>query len=509
MLLEVNWQGGTWTDESANLISASGQIGIAPIEDGLSGGGGSVASVATFVLNNSELANDNPGRYSPLNASSSLYTVLQSGKGFAIPIRFSAGYMNGAVAERVKMFTGYIFQCGDEYPATRMTWQCADESQKIRYQRVRTILYDDIDADEALGYLCDGVNLTAGNRDFDNALFKIPYWWADAEDTWDEMVKLATQDGGRLYFDHSGKLRFENLHHWLETDHRTSAWTFNVSNWRTLKPIAAPEDVWDGALVEFAPLQESYLQPVFEYQGLPFVVPANTTKTLQCQLQRPATGIVTPVGGELALNTDGEHDTDDNRDYVFVNSGGEEMNGSISIVLTSYAQHVDAAITNASTTYAASLTRFQLRGYPITGAQTGEVQHNSRLSAVSFPRIWEIRGNELIQTETQADALAQFLRDRKETPRLTYLLDNPYCAPQLELGDLVTVVGAYSNNSSAWTRTGYIVAINWNYSKEGGFSAQYTILDDANIFARFSVAEAFVIGTSKYGTGAGYGKVGY
>lgn len=506
--LEVNWQ-GTWVDETANLESASGQIAIAPTEDGLSGGGGSVASVATFVMNNSELANDNPGRYSPLNASGSLYAALTANKGFTVPIRFSAGYMNGAVAERLRMFTGYIFNLDEDMPATKVMWQCADESQKIRNQRVRTILYQNADADELLGYMCDGVNLTVGNRDFDNALFKIPYWWADAEDSWDEMVKLATQDGGRLYFDHSGVLRFENLHHWLESDHRTSRWTFNVSNWRQLKPLIAPEDVWDGVLVEYAPLQESYLQVVYEYGGLPFVVPANTTKTLSCQLQRPCTSIVTPVGGELALNTSGEHDTDDNRDYVFVNAGGDEINASISFALTTYAQHVDIAITNASTTFAAALTKLQLRGYPLVGAQTGEIQYNSRLSSVSFPRILEVRGNELIQTDMQADTLAMFLRDRKESPRMTYLLDNPYCVPQLELGDLVTVVGAYSNNSSAWTRTGYIVAINWNYGKESGFTAQYTILDDNNIFSRFTVAEAFILGTSKYGTGTGYGKIGY
>lgn len=509
--LEVNWSGSTWTDETANMISAQGSISLSNPEDGLTGGGGTMASVAAFVMNNSELANDNPGRYSSLYSSSSLYASISRNKFFGVPIRFSAGYMNGDTAERLRLFTGYIFESDETYPQAQVTWNCADESQKIRHQRVRTILYQNATADELLGYMCDATGVTAPYRSFDTGLFKIPYWWADAEDSWDEMVKLAVQDGGRLYFDHSGVLHFENLHHWLQTEHQTSRWTFTVSDWRAMKPTLAPQDVWDAALVEYAPLQQDYLQVVYQYSGIPLVIPPSSSKTLQCQLQRPCTSIATPYGTKPALTDSGEQTTSDNRDYVFVNAGGDDLNTSITLSLTTYAQHVDIIITNASATHAANLVKLQLRGYPLTGAQVGEVKYDSRLSSVSWPRILEVRGNEIIQTDAQADTLSMFLRDRKETPSLIFTLSNPYCVPQLELGDKVTVVGAFAGNSSAWTKTGYIVAINWQYSVATGFTAEYTILDDANLFTRFSASDVFIVGTNKYGPAStsGSGKIGY
>ena len=331
----------------------------------------------------------------------------------------------------------------------------------------------------------------------DKGMFIVPFWWADSESSWQEMVKLAQADGGRVFFDKSGTLVYQNMHHWAYPSNQTLRHTFNVSNWRALRPYVNPEDVWDGVICEYSPLEESYQQVIYQSSGEPLSIPPSQTKTFTATYQRPVTSLITPVGGAITI-TNGLAATTDNRDFLVTTAGGEDMTSSCTVALTNYAQRSEVSITNANAVYTGYLVKFQLRGTPLTGAPLAEAQYNSNNSPVSFPRVKEIRGNELIQSLAQADTIALFLRDRLENPRILYKLSNVPAIPYLELGDRVTVVGAVDGNASFWSRTGYIVEIGWRYSTQTGYVSDYTIMDDNNLF-RYT--DPFIWGTTVYGHG--------
>jgi hypothetical protein len=107
-----------------------------------------------------------------------------------------------------------------------------------------------------------------------------------------------------------------------------------------------------------------------------------------------------------------------------------------------------------------------------------------------------------LQTEQQAEALAMFLRDRLEAPRLLYQLKHVRAVPMLELGDRVTIINTEQLSSS---REGFVVGIDWQYSAEGGYYMDINILDAVNLYP---TSTPFIVGTTKYGPSGGAAPVG-
>ncbi|MBK8051089.1 MAG: hypothetical protein IPK16_30720 [Anaerolineales bacterium] len=105
--------------------------------------------------------------------------------------------------------------------------------------------------------------------------------------------------------------------------------------------------------------------------------------------------------------------------------GGRNMDADVSIVLTTYAQRVELAITNANSTYAAELVTLAVRGIPVSGSPTIEETQESILTFwTSLPaarpgRTKLLRGNAYLQTQAQAEVMASSLRDRYQPPRLS------------------------------------------------------------------------------------------
>ncbi len=491
-LLEIKWA-GSWVDESANLIAASGSRAISDPAESLSGGGAGIAATVDLTLDNRNLDNDVDGKYSPFRTDSPLYPYIQNGQIFGKDVRLSLGYKQAGVSEVIRQFTGNIYDHADLFPAAQARLMCMDYAQKLIAAHIRTALYQNQRPDEILAVLAAQNNIAS--TDLDRDLFVIPYWWADSESTWDEINKLAQASGGRVYFKEDGTLAFENMHHWLRAAYQTPVWTIRTSGLGAITPVYRFDDVWDGVVVEYAAIEESYSQTIYEYQGLSLAVPPASVKSFTAQFQRPVTSVSTPIGGVLPTSDSGATNDHDNRDYAFTNAGGDDLNASISINLSTYGQRSEVTVTNSSTTYTAYLHRFRLRGRPLTGAPAGEIRYNAQQSVVSFPRTKEIRGNELVQTVEQAEALALFLRDRLEKPRLLYQIKHLQAVPMLQLGDRVTLVNTEQFSSS---KDGFVVSIDWQYGTDG-YYMDLTILDSDNLYP-FALGSGFIVGTDTYGT---------
>jgi hypothetical protein len=72
-----------------------------------------------------------------------------------------------------------------------------------------------------INILADLAGVDAVDRIFDAATFRVPYLWLDDESCLEQMWEAAQADGGRIWFDELGKLRFENAGHWLTAPHTT------------------------------------------------------------------------------------------------------------------------------------------------------------------------------------------------------------------------------------------------------------------------------------------------
>ena len=98
--LMVDWDfNGTYTDESAYLQNAEGDMRLSPVNSSMVSGSGIVSS-ATFTLRNAS------GRFSPLRTDGALYTYIRDGKSYHAPCYFEVSINGGTNYSRV--FTGVL-----------------------------------------------------------------------------------------------------------------------------------------------------------------------------------------------------------------------------------------------------------------------------------------------------------------------------------------------------------------------------------------------------------------
>ena len=98
--LMVDWDfDTTYTDESAYLESARGDMRLTPPADAITGGGGIVSSMSLVMRNPS-------GRFSPLRTDGALYADLADGGGYHAPCYLEVSIDGGSNYYRV--FTGVL-----------------------------------------------------------------------------------------------------------------------------------------------------------------------------------------------------------------------------------------------------------------------------------------------------------------------------------------------------------------------------------------------------------------
>lgn len=469
-LLEIKWDGVSWTDESDNLLSASGVQGSVPIWRLLGGSQPQQPWTATFTLKNVD------NRYSPTNSSSPIYAYTSASMLYGIPIRFSM-IRPSVATERV--FTGYIDTSGSSAKNLNFTLHCVDNAHPLMQSRQSTTLYEDQRVDEMLVTLADLVGIGAGARDFDTGLFVIPFSWLDEESVWTEMNMIAQSEGGTVYFDRNGDLIFESQEAWLsDTKRTTSQHTFLASN---IFDVMTPFDwknVYNRVLVQYEPREISGTVRLYENRE-PITLQPGQTRTVVMRLSRPASSI------ESFVNE---------THYVIVNAGGSDLSGDVTITPTTYAQRVVVEFENTGSELA-YVNRFDIYGTPLVGAPTMDRELDAADSDVGDPasdaiKLLEVGGNPYIQTIEQAEFLSEILRDRVKTARQIYRI-NGKGYPTLQPLDRVTI----QESKAGLNHTGYIQRVSWSYA--GAYNATYEIIDDTS-WLLFDISDYFVIETSAF-----------
>lgn len=494
-LLEIDWDfDGTYTDETARLISASGQMRLTNPEEGFTTARGMVDR-AELVLNNAD------GRFSPLNESGALYAYIGGGGAYHAPVRLSVEIDGGGMT---RIFTGVIKLPQESTATTRTTGQirldCRSRDELLLNARYSspladfTAIYDDGATEEEIiaawltaGGAVDGTDFVsqayhAANpgtpATLDVGFWTIPWAWLDDESPLEEIWRLAAACGGRFYCDPDGVYRYENAAHWVTNT--SSLGTLDKGAFADLSAAYSDRDLFSGVTVEASPRFVTDEDELWSHDGS-LQVKAGDTATLTAQLTRPA---YTVTGAE----------------YTAVTSGGENITADVDVSLDTYAQRIEITVTNNHATQAAILADLRINGQGVEGGPTIEERQDS-VNAFWTDRTERrraVRGNPYLQTQGQAGFVAEFLRDRYELPRLSFRVSGVAGDPAQRLGDRLTLSDA---DLMTTDRDGIITAITWRLT-DAGFRHDFELIDATSLYPYMDTTPGyFIIGTNKLGDG--------
>mgnify|MGYP000847531551 CR=1 FL=1 len=452
--LYIDWDfDGSYTDESAYLESARGDMRLAAPESAITAGGGIVSSM-TLTLRNPD------GRFSPLRTDGALYAYLQNGGGYHAPCYLEVSIDGGSNYYRV--FTGVLKLPSETTLSTKENPKVVIEArsrEEIYLQKRASTAQADFaaahdggytEADYIYEWLVDVAGVAAGDVTMDSGIFSIPWAWLDDESPIEDAWSLAAACGGRLYADPDGEFRFENLAHWQTAARSlTSQATFTRDEiGGTVALRYDDSELFNIITVEAAPRAAGGIDVLWEPDDVPVIAP-QSTKVMTARFDAPAYAI---SGLEFEAYDD----------------GGNGQTANVTVTPTYYAQSASLSIANGSD-MRVHLYPLRIVGQPIVGGPEIEESRNAAddgtngaFFADRGDRTRAVRGNPYIQSAAQAGTLAQFLLDRHEDPRLTITLRDAQGQPALRLSDRITVTDAATMSSS---QACYVLAINWSLDK--------------------------------------------
>jgi hypothetical protein len=493
--LWIDWdRNGVFTDESAYLVRASGRMRIASPEDSITSPRGIISIMSIELENGSH-------RFSTINTGGALYANIGNGGYYQVPVYFEASDDGGSNFYR--LFTGVIKGpvqdgVGFNNPGV-VRFDCRGREDLILQKRISTTqatfktIYDQgwTESEIIAQWLTDA-GLSSSDYTLDPGLFVIPWAWLDDESVIEDVWALAASCGGYFYCDPDGEFRYENMQHWLKAPHLTSQETLTPGDFQSVSIEYDDTELYQFVVLEVSPRMVEGEGVVWEAQEVIEVAP-DSTKLVVAHLQQPAyeyTGIT----------------------YTAVTAGGNNMAGNFvnQPVASYYAQRVGMSFTNTNTVHRGYIQNLQILGKSVHGGPTVEI---GKASSDSFwtgrqGRTRSIRSNAYIQTTAQGEALANFLRDRHQKPRLTFNVAGALGNPQRRLGDRITIDDKTTLSDS--TQQVIIIGIDWQYGS-GGFKQNLECISATELYPYILASpDYFVLDTDTLNPGtASPGRVFY
>jgi hypothetical protein len=477
--LKIAWNGSTYVDETVNLISARGSTKLVAPGSAIMSPRGIVDQMTLSLYNRNETSTGR--RYSPLNTAGALYSSLTGGGSYHRPVQFDVSIDGGAYA---RIFTGVIKIPQEGTPTLKneatVDIDCRSVDEDLLQLKMSTDILTfaaqiDHSVDEAqliADVLEDtAVGLSPSDYILDSGLFSIPFMWLDDESALEELWQLAAATGGRLYADPDGKIVYENMQSWLFNSSSTE--TFTRASFDALRLKYDDSNLYSSITVEASPRKVGTTATLWEPDEQ-IIVPASGTRVVTAKLKQPAYSIT-----EVTCNAR--------------TAAGASLTADLSLSHADYAQRVEITLTNANATYAAILSGLAVIGLPVDGAPTLE---ETATSTAAFwvgrkARSRSIRGNVYIQSRAQAKALAEFLRDTQEAPKLTYSMSNVAGVAARRLGARVTINDTVTMSAS---RDAFVTGITWTMTDKG-YRQTIDAIDAANIF-KYASSDYFILNTS-------------
>lgn len=485
---------GAFTEESANLVSANGDMRVSPPGESISGSQGMVDQCVLEMRNVA-------GRYSPLNPSGALYAYLQNGGAYHVPVRVEIT-IDGSNYFRV--FTGVAKlpretgRSVDSIPVVRFDCRGREE---IYLQKKATTPQQDMvthtlagwNEAQSIEYLLNYGG--AAPTVIDSGLVVVPWVYLDEESVIEEVWAVAAAALGRFYCNANGEFVYENNFRWLTAPYTTSQQTFTLNDWTRFEAYYDDSELFNVITVEYSGR---------EPQGVGL-------------LWEPDEPVQVPAGGRVNMiaNYSQTAYSINGITYKGHSNGGIDITSNL-VVNTIYAsQRAAVEIINNNATLAATVFPLQITGRILQGSPSADETRTSAAHGSNGAffvnrgdRTRSVRGNFYVQSRAQAGMIAQFLLDRHEYPRLRYDLSGVPGDPRRRPGDRITVNDTSVMGSG---RAAYLVGVTWRL---GGMSYTMDIeaIDADNLFKGYGTGDPyFILGTHTVNNAgiAGTGKVWY
>lgn len=480
--LWVDWDfDGTYTNESAYLFSASGDMRLTPP------GAGQVA--ASGIISQMRLTLSNPsGRFSPQRTDGALYAYIRDGKSYHAPCYLEISVNGGSSWDRV--FTG-VLKLPQETTLTKdrtpgVTFD-ARSLEELYLQQRASVYQSTFAGQHDIGYTeSDFINtwlqtigVPVGDIIRDAGLFVVPWAWLDDESAIEECWRLAAACGGRLYCDPDGDFRYENLTHW-QVAARSTTTQFSIarSAMDDFELRLDDSDLYNIITVEASPRAPGGVDVIWEPDDLPLVAPGATT-TITARFDTAAYSIA-------------------GLQFEAADDGGNSQTANVTVTPTYYAQRADLVVVNSSNVRV-RLYPLRILGVALVGGPEIEERRtsaadgsNQAFFSTRGARTLSVRGNAYVQSRAHAATLAQYLLDRCEYPRLMALASGVPGQPSMRLGDRVEITDAPTMSG---TYTGYVTSIAWDFDGDG-FRQNVEVVQAAQMFPNDD--EYFILGTHTF-----------
>lgn len=476
----VDWDfNDTFTEETANVIRMSGEMAISPPGQSITATQG-IISRATVTLHN------NAARYSALRTDSALASDIANGLAYHAPCYIEVSVDNGSNYYRV--FTGVLKIPAEASlsitQAPEVTYEMRGREETLINKRLSTDIADlranhiagGKTESELIKVFLDDAGLSASDYTLDNGMFALPLVWLDDESAIEACWRIAAACGGRFYCDPDGEFVYESMWHWLKSDHASSSMTISANNWQSMTPSYSDNELYKQSEVVAVVYGVGDSADLWEPRET-ISVPPNGTKVVTAKLNVPAYEI-------------------ESVSWVATTPAGSDITSDVTLTKTEYVKRVELsfASTNSATAYIANL---KITGKPVL---TENEASRTATSAASFwtdrvGRKRRIANNKFVQTVQQADVLADFLKDRQQSPSLFVRVQGTKGDPALRLGDRVTITDTNTMTNNVDIQ---LTRINWKYG-DSSFSQDLIGVDASDLFT-YTAAEYFTIGTNKLGS---------
>lgn len=472
VLLEVAWDKTTFQNESAHVISFDIQRQTELLNADLAPSG--VVDVGTITLRNYRW------RYSAWRSGgdASIRPYINGDWGATgIPVRLWVGFqLGGGATEYCPLFRGYIYNIDEDGEAKTVRLSLRDASWSLFQQRASSPIFLNRRVDDLIREYAVLGGWPLEKIQADASPFIIPCAWLDDDALWQEMTAVASSVGGRLYTDAYGVLRYEEAWHWL--DHAV-VWAFDANFLQRLVPDIQLALLTSSMVVEYAPRvigKADVVHTVTEQ----YIIRPQSAATVDIRLDQPVL---------YSANFD-------ESDYWFDNGAGLPMNRFVTMAVTYYAQRITIQFTNTHTTQPAILRFLQIRGHPILGGPTGEVE-KVLVNMPPVSRTRSLRSQFYVQTHAQASYLVSLLGDRYRRIFPVWRLSGVPGIPPLELGDRVLF---RDGKTLSDYREGFVIGIHSTFTPKAGYEPVFAqTIDILDAQGMFTANNYFRVGISTLG----------